>query len=540
MNPKRLCTVIVLAVFCMFCGDRASAYPGKIKESYSAPGGFSTGMTFDGKRFWVADYKKDTLFALTFDGGKQKVVHKIPSPGFWPMGLAWDGTHLWNVDAEQKKIFKLDPSDGTILGVIQAPASKPGGLTWFDNALWLSDQKRNKILKLDVSDGTAVKTLPGPAQSIQGLTYDGTYLWCSDRLQDEIYMVSPDAGAVVMICPAPGSYASGLAWDGACLWNVDYQSDRIYQLVHRDGETRRLTNRREAVITVTHEVAVSGQGWLKELTTYFALPRDLPQQTIRSIDFVPERYAQKTDKWNQAVACFTYKEKPAGSIIRTVMKVTAEIAEIDYFIVPERCGTLSDIPEEIRRVYTQDGSKYQVNDPFIRKTVKEVVGGEQNPYWIARKIFDYVRNRLTYKMEGGWNAAPFVLKRRTGSCSEYSFCFIALARAAGLPARYVGAFVMRGDEASLDESFHRWPEIYLPGGYGWITIDPQGGDDPLPRDRARAIGHLSNRFLITTCGAGDSEYLGWYYNCDEKYILEPKVQVHVDAFAEWDTVSHRK
>lgn len=92
---------------------------------------------------------------------------------------------------------------------------------------------------------------------------------------------------------------------------------------------------------------------------------------------------------------------------------------------------------------------------------------------------------------------------------------------------------MRGDDASLDEVFHRWPEIYLPS-YGWIPMDPQGGDKPLARDRARNIGQLSNRFLITTQGGGDSEYLGWYYNYNQDYQCDPQVQVNIETFAEWE------
>lgn len=135
----------------------------------------------------------------------------------------------------------------------------------------------------------------------------------------------------------------------------------------------------------------------------------------------------------------------------------------------------------MRQRYTSDGSKYRISDPYIQTLVHEVVGNETHPYWIARKIFNYVRNTLTYQLEGGWNTAPVVLKRGTGSCSEYSFAFISLCRAAGLPARYVGSLVVRNDDASLDDVFHRWPEVFLPH-YGWIPIDPQGGDKPSPRD----------------------------------------------------------
>ena len=93
--------------------------------------------------------------------------------------------------------------------------------------------------------------------------------------------------------------------------------------------------------------------------------------------------------------------------------------------------------------------------------------------------------------------------------------------------------MVRGDDASLDDVFHRWPEIYLPN-YGWIPIDPQAGDKNSPRDRAMAIGHLPNRFLITTQGGGDSEYLGWYYNSYETFETDPQVEVNVESFGEWE------
>ena len=48
------------------------------------------------------------------------------------------------------------------------------------------------------------------------------------------------------------------------------------------------------------------------------------------------------------------------------------------------------------------------------------------------------------------------------------------------------------------------------------------------------IGNLSNRFLITTQGGGDSEYLGWYYNAYESYTCDPQVEVNIETFATWE------
>jgi transglutaminase-like putative cysteine protease len=520
-------TLVLLAAL----SSSVEAYPGEVVRSVLAPGRFGTGLAFDGECLWVADHKADRLFRV--DCATGAVVRSISSPGFWPMGLAWDGKYLWNTDRNSRKIFQVDPADGTILKTLSAPSRNCAGLAWDGETLWVSDTKDCKIMKIDLSDGTAVETLTAPARSPNGLAFDGTYLWCSDRLTDEVHMVDPDSGDVLMVLDAPGPYARGLAWDGRRLWNLDYQNDELYCLVRRDDEFYRLKDPRRARVTLTHEVKVYGRGGLKSLQVFLAVPQDMPQQKVVSVSFSPGRHVVERDRWQQPVAVFRYEDVASESTTESIMTAEVEISGIRYFIYPERCGTLDDIPAEIRGAYTANGSKYMTDDPYIQKLAKDIVGGEKNPYYAARLVFDYVRKHLEYSLEGGWNVAPVVLKRGTGSCSEYSFSFIALCRAAGLPARYVGALVVRGDDASMDDVFHRWSEVYLPN-YGWVPIDPQGGDKSSPRDRALNIGSLSNRFLITTQGAGDSEHLGWYYNCNETYTSQPQVQVHIEAFGEWE------
>ncbi len=522
--------IIFLAAVFIYSQDLQS-HPGKVVKSFPLPGKYCSGLAFDGSNLWVADYKADMIFKL--DPASGAIVHQIPSPGFWPMGLAWDGRYLWNVDKAQKKIFKIDPDNGTILTVIDAPCIYPEGLAWADKTLWVGDDKENTIMKIDLSDGTAVKKFDGPARSVNGLTFDGQYLWSSDRYFNEIYMIDPESGEVIIIVDSPGPYSRGLAWDGNYLWNVDYQNDSLYQVVRNDDETFKLSDTRRAKITFTHQVKVYGQGSLESLDVYISIPDNMPQQKILEKSFTPKQFEVKKDCWQQPVAEFNYQDIPTNETVQSIMVVEAEISAIRYFIYPDKVGSLKAVPQDICLLYTANGSKYMIDDPYIQKLAEEIVGDETNPYWMARRIFNYVRNNLEYKLEGGWNVAPVVLQRGTGSCSEYSFSFIALCRAAGLPARYVGALVVRGDDASMDDTFHRWPEIYLPN-YGWVAIDPQGGDKPSARDQAINIGDLPNRFLITTQGGGDSEYLGWYYNYNEKYSTEPQVQVYIETFAEWE------
>lgn len=508
-----------------------AAQPGNIIDQYELDYKFSTGLTFDGENLWVADYKADKLVALNPDNGEK--VREIKSPGFWPMGLAWDGSSLWNIDKKQNTIFKVDPKDGTILGAINAPSGNAAGLAWDGNTLWVSDSRSKEIMKIDLNDGTAVETFRAPASRTHGLAFDGTYLWCADRIQDELYMVDPSNGEVIIVVDSPGPFPRGLAFDGGNLWNVDYEKDSLYQIVRKDDIKYTTSDVRKAEVTFTHQVKPYGDGLLKNLDVYIAVPQSSKRQKILNKTFYPEENEMVYDKWDQEFMPANYTNAKSGEVLETKMIVNTEISKIDYYIFPDECGTLKDIPEDVQNLYTSNGSKYKTDNSFIQKKVKEIVGEEQNPYWIARKIFDYVRNTLEYELVGGWNTAPVVLQRGTGSCSEYTFSFISLCRAAGVPARYEAGIMVRGDDASLDDVYHRWPEVYLPN-YGWIPMDPQAGDDPVPRDRAMALGHLSNRALITTVGAGDSKYMGWYYNSHERYTSEPQVKVNIENFAEWE------
>jgi transglutaminase-like putative cysteine protease len=198
------------------------------------------------------------------------------------------------------------------------------------------------------------------------------------------------------------------------------------------------------------------------------------------------------------------------------MTTNIKVYEVQYFIYPDQVGGMDKIPDSIRQKYLENNEKYQYDHPVIQHAVREAVGNEQNPYWIARKIYNYLIAKMYYELVGGWLPPQPSWRVAMAAVREYSFIYIAMCRAAGLPARYVGSVVVRGDDTSWDDVFHRWVEIYLPN-YGWIPVDPSGGDQDSPRDQANFFGHLANRFLITTESGGASETLECFTTQNECY-----------------------
>ncbi len=342
---------------------------------------------------------------------------------------------------------------------------------------------------------------------------------------------------VIGVLAAPGPYAAGLAWVDGFLWNADFQDRKIYKLVVDAERPYRLFDTRVARVEYYWALNNYGPGTVSEIEVNVAIPENIPNQELLSdVRFVREPARMAKDTWGQPCAVFQLGPARRGEKAEVGYNVDAKVSAIRYLIIPEKTGKLSDIPRDIRQKYLGDGARYRVSSPFIQQTVKKIVGDEKNPYWIMRKIYDFLIGKLEYEMAGGWDVPEVVLNRGKGSCSEYTFSFVALCRAAGLPARYQGSVVVRGDDASIDEAFHRWAQVYFPN-YGWVPVDANRGDAESPIAQAKGIGELANRFLITTHSGGDSEYLSWGYNSNARYKTDGYCKLEEDNLGFWEPLA---
>jgi len=66
-----------------------------------------------------------------------------------------------------------------------------------------------------------------------------------------------------------------------------------------------------------------------------------------------------------------------------------------------------------------------------------------------------------------------VLAKRGGVCQDFAHLFIACARVAGIPARYVSGYLYVGNDASMrgEQATHAWAECLMPNGK-WMGFDP--------------------------------------------------------------------
>ena len=521
---------------CALAADSGTAPPpagGLFEPVAPLPVSFAVGLVrLASDRFAVTDRHLDQVVLLDARGDSTGV---LAYPAYEPSALAWDGRMLVAADGENGRIYFLDPRRDECVRTIESPlAGVTGVAADAEGRLWIAARGQEVLQLIDPHDGTTLREIPAPTPRVSALAWDPDgYLWAADSSRDAVFLVDVASGYTIFGLDAPGPVCNGLWRDGPWLYATDYQTDTLYRARVDDlhGRTLRDDSRRGRV-TLWCDVQNLGPGTITGGTVALALPADGDNQELDDATWTGGAVV-KTDQWGQKVALYDLGTLGPGEKRSFRLRATGTFHRVSTKIYPHRVGKLSDIPRDIREQYLADADKYRIHDPFIQQTVREVAGDATNPYVVARKLYEFLIGRINYQMVGGWDIAPTVIRRGTGSCSEYTFAYVALCRAAGIPARYVGSLVLRGEDASVDTAFHRWAEIYLPG-VGWIPVDVNAGDDPLQADRCFSFGGIANRFLITTRGGGDSTLLGWDYDLRVRYRTRGKANVRTEQFAEWD------
>jgi transglutaminase-like putative cysteine protease len=74
-----------------------------------------------------------------------------------------------------------------------------------------------------------------------------------------------------------------------------------------------------------------------------------------------------------------------------------------------------------------------------------------------------------------------------GTCQGLTHIFIAIARALGVPARYVSGYLHHPDGVAAQDGGHAWAEAHVPD-LGWVGFDPVNGFCVTDRHIRVAIG----------------------------------------------------
>jgi hypothetical protein len=170
-------------------------------------------------------------------------------------------------------------------------------------------------------------------------------------------------------------------------------------------------------------------------------------------------YMAETDAEGNQLLRFDFKDFPAFD--NRIITVQADLALRE---------TPDKTPEKDMARYLRPQANIESQDPEIKALAKRLQ--KKDAAATARAIYVWVAENITY---AGYNKQPrgarWTLRNRRGDCTEYMQLFIALCRAAGIPARGVSGFVTESNGPLRPESFHDWAEFYSGG--AWRLADPQ-------------------------------------------------------------------
>ena len=171
-----------------------------------------------------------------------------------------------------------------------------------------------------------------------------------------------------------------------------------------------------------------------------------------------------------------------------------------------------ELNEEDFGIYLRSTRTINIS-PEIKVFAKETILEEKNPYLQAKRIYNFVREKVHYKIldhkigRGTTCLLEFPVKDNDtnevyyeGCCSQMSALFIAMCRSIGIPARsvfgFIGPPVYKKEEELKKPVFefesefspdgfagaqhhgvmgpHMWAEFYLQD-IGWVPADPNAG-----------------------------------------------------------------
>jgi transglutaminase-like putative cysteine protease len=135
--------------------------------------------------------------------------------------------------------------------------------------------------------------------------------------------------------------------------------------------------------------------------------------------------------------------------------------------------------------WISDGPLFGTTNHLIVDQARSVVAGETDPALAAARLVRWVSQNIKQSPQQVVPLAATVLRTRRGDVDGHTVLFVALARAAGLPARTVSGLLLAGERFY----FHSWAQVYLGR---WVPVDPTSGSFPADAGRIQiSVGGLS-------------------------------------------------
>lgn len=160
-------------------------------------------------------------------------------------------------------------------------------------------------------------------------------------------------------------------------------------------------------------------------------------------------------RWSQVVD-LQFARRPGQDVLPGFLRTDARVP-----------GPLAALLEQTQALLAEP--RYGAGDERLRQRARQLTAGAQGAREQVSRLVHFVAHHLRDDDQLQSRSAGEILSDGYGDCTEHSQLFVALARAAGIPAREVSGLVYLGDS---EQRFggHTWAEVVIDG--RWQMVDP--------------------------------------------------------------------
>jgi len=172
--------------------------------------------------------------------------------------------------------------------------------------------------------------------------------------------------------------------------------------------------------------------------------------------------------------------------------------------------------------YLQATDRIQSDSQEVLDLLHEIVRLEDrgNATAVLQAIFAFTHEEIAPSRYSGTTDALTCMRLGESSCGGKSRLFVALARAAGLPARPIGGLILKSGSWSAG---HIWAEVWLAG--IWVPFCPLNG----------YFAEIPDRYLITYIGDlpqfQHTRDINFQYDFSARRVLAPPEMGSAEAWA---------
>lgn len=223
---------------------------------------------------------------------------------------------------------------------------------------------------------------------------------------------------------------------------------------------------------VTFSIRLASPPQIQDVKMWFPYPTSDLNQRIDNLQFNGNYSTFTLSREPQSGALYLYTEwhdTQKERRLTVTFKATAQERRVEKLV--ERKVPL---PPEVAK-YVQAEFWIPSDNMKVKDLARRITAGRKGMLPKARAVYDWVvdNTRRDPNVPGcGVGNVEATLAARSGKCADLSTLFVALCRAAGVPAREVfGLRLGRPGQTDISNGHHCWAEFYLPG-TGWVPVDP--------------------------------------------------------------------